>query len=132
MRNTGDQEKWDDVVIFKAKGARIGEPKVTILKSAQILLNAGFVHSAGIDGEKYAIMGYSDANKAIIFQFSDKQAENSLKIVKRSGSASIGTRSFFNFYFLKPKEIAGHYIPKKEKLPKVGEVWIISLKEKLP
>jgi hypothetical protein len=132
MNNVTEARNWDDIEIFQDKGARIGQPKVTILEGAQILLNAGFVHTAKINDKKYAIMGYSDANKAIIFKFLDKQAKNTLKVVKRGGSASIGTRSFFNFYHLKPETIAGHYIPKHERIPQIGEVWVISLKEKLP
>lgn len=132
MNNAGDSRTWDDIEIFNDKGARIGTPKITILDSSQILLNSAFVHTAKIGDKKYVIMGYSDANKAIIFKFSDKQAKNTLKVVKRGGSASIGTRSFFNFYHLKPDVIAGHYIPKHERVPQMGEVWFISLKEKLP
>ncbi len=132
MKNTGYQENWGDIKIFEAKGARIGEPKVNILASAQILFNAGFVHTANISDKTHVILGYSAANRAIIFQFtSDGQAPGALTIVKRSGGASVGTRSFFNYYFLKPRAVAGHYIPKKEKLPKIGDAWIIMLDDKL-
>jgi hypothetical protein len=133
MKNNNEQGIWDDIQIFTAKGARIAEPKVTILDSAQILFNAAFVHRADISNKNYVVLGYSAMNKAIIFQFNtNPKTPGALKIVKRSGGASIGTRSFFNFYLLKPKKLAGHYIPKHEKIKNIGEVWVISLKEKLP
>jgi len=132
MKNTGEQGTWDDIQVFTAKGARIGEPKVTILETAQILFNAAFVHLADISKKTHVVLGYSAANRAIIVQFtSDEQAPGALKIVKRSGGASVGTRSFFNFYFLKPRGLAGHYSPKKERIPRIGDAWVIMLDDRL-
>jgi hypothetical protein len=132
MKNNGEQETWDDIKIFTAKGVRIADPKINILSTAQILFNAAFVHRAGISDKSHVILGYSAANRAIIFQFTnDAQAQGALTIVKRGGGASVGTRSFFNYYELKPTILAGHYIPRKEKLRKIGEAWIISLDDKI-
>lgn len=133
MAKATGQENWDDIEVFTSKGAKIKDAKVTILETSAILFNAGFCHKAAIADKSHVIVGYSPQNKSIIFQFtSDGNAAGALKLIQRSGGASLGTRSFFNYYFLKPKEIAGRYEPLKKKLPKIGDSWVINLDEKLP
>ena len=79
------------------------------------------------------ITGYSQNQNAITFQFtSDAQVEGVYKISFRTGVASVESRSFFNRFLLEPKILAGHYAPKKLKLPKIGNLWFIDLDNKLP
>jgi hypothetical protein len=133
MPKSQAQETWEDLEIFTSKGAKIKDPKVTILDSSHFLFNAAFVHKAAIVNKSHVILGYSPLNKAITFQFtSDPQAGGACTIVHRSGGSSVGSRSFFNYFFLNPKELAGRYQPKKKKLPRIGDVWIIELDKKLP
>ncbi len=66
--------------------------------------------------------------RAITFQFtSDCQAEGALALVQRPGGSSVGSRSFFNYYFLKNEGFTGRYLPRKVKIPRVGELWAIKL-----
>jgi len=127
------QECWDDIEVFASKGAKIKDAKITILDSSQILFNAGFCHKASIASKTHVVLAYSAQNRAIIFQFtSDAKAEGALKVVRRAGIANVGSRSFFNFFFLNPKDLAGRYEPKRQKLPKIGDAWVINLDAKLP
>ena len=133
MKKNKKQDAWGDLEIFTSKGARIKNPKVTILEGSTFLFNAAFVHQAGITKVSHVIIGYSPKQNAITFQFtSDSQAEGALTIVHRTGGSSTGSRSFFNYFFLDPKTLAGRYVPKKVKLPKIGDIWIIDLNIKLP
>ena len=133
MKKQGEQETWDDLEIFTAKGAKIKDPKVTILESSSFLFNAAFVHKATITKSTHVIIGYSPIKRAIIFQFtSDSKAEGALTLIHRTGGSSVGSRSFFNYFFLDAVELAGRYTPKKGKLPKIGDAWVIHLDNKLP
>jgi hypothetical protein len=81
----------------------------------------------------HLILGYSPLRRTITFQFtSDSKAEGALTIVHREGGSSVGSRSFFNYFFLNVKDLAGRYEPKKIKVPRVGDVWAIDLNNKLP
>lgn len=132
MTKRPEQETWEDLEIFTSKGAKIKDPKVTILESSSFLFNAAFVHKAALTDKSHVILAYSPINRAITFQFTaDPKAEGALTIAHRPGGSSLGSRSFFNYFFLNPKELAGRYEPQKNKLPKVGEVWIIELDKKL-
>jgi hypothetical protein len=130
MKKKNEQDAWGDLEIFTSKGAKIKNPKVTILEGSTFLFNAAFVHKASIKDNTHVILGYSPTKRTITFQFtSDDQAEGALTIV---GGSSAGSRAFFNYFFLDPKELAGRYEPKKIKLPKIGECWAIDLNNKLP
>jgi len=127
------EETWDDLEVFTSKGAKIRNPWVTITDISAFHFNAAFVHQAAIAKSTHVILGYSPLKKAITFQFtSDPQAEGALTLLQRPGGSSVGSRSFFNYYFLKPADLAGHYVPKKVKVPRVGELWAINLESKLP
>ena len=133
MKKKSEEETWDDLEIFTSKGAKIKDPKVTIVESSSFLFNAAFVHKAAITKKTHVIIGYSPIKRVITFQFiSDPKAEGALTIVHRIGGSSVGSRSFFNYFFLDPTELAGRYEPKKGKLPKIGDAWIIDLNNKLP
>lgn len=133
MAKAKGQESWDDIEVFTSKGAKIKDAKITILDSSQILFNGGFCHRASIADMTHVILAYSPQKGSIIFQFtSDAKAEGALKLVQRSGGATVGSRSFFNYFFLNPKDLAGRYEPTKQKLPKIGDAWVINLDAKLP
>ncbi len=133
MERQKKEDTWDDFEVFTAKGAKIKDPKVTITESSSFLFNAAFVHKAAITKSTHAIIGYSPIKRAITFQFtSDPKAEGALTIVHRTGGASLGSRSFFNYFFLDAKALAGRYEPKKHKLPKIGDAWVIDLNNMLP
>ena len=133
MPKVKEQESWEDLETFTSKGARIKDAKITIIETSSMLLNAGFCHKASIAEKSHVIVSYSPQNKAIVFQFtSDANALGALKLIQRSGGASFGSRSFFNYYFLNPKKLAGRYEPIKRKLPKIGDAWIIYLDKRIP
>ena len=133
MKKKDRQETWDDLEIFTSKGARIRDPKITILENSTFLFNAAFVHKADMTKTTHLIIGYSPLRRTITFQFtSDSQAEGALTIVHREGGSSVGSRSFFNYFFLNVKDLAGRYEPKKIKVPKIGDAWAIDLNNKLP
>lgn len=127
------EEAWNDLEIFTSKGAKIKDPWVTVTDTSAFHFNAAFVHRATITKSSHVILGYSPIKKSITFQFtSDSQAEGALTLVQRPGGSSVGSRSFFNYYFLNPAELAGRYTPKKIRIPRIGEVWAINLESKLP
>jgi hypothetical protein len=125
-------ESWDDLEVFTSKGAKLKDVRITITDTSTILFNAGMCHKASLEDKSHVILAYSAQMKAIVFQFtSDSNAKGALKLVKRTGGASVGTRSFFSFYFLDPKKLAGRYEPVKERLPRIGEAWVLYLDNKL-
>ena len=133
MKKPGQEETWEDLEIFTSKGARISDPKITILGSSTFLFNAAFAHKADITKTPNLILGYSALKRIITFQFTrDPKAEGALTLVHGGGSSSVGSRSFFHYFFLNAKELAGRYQPKKIKVSKIGEVWSIDLNNKLP
>jgi hypothetical protein len=133
MKKLAKDETWADLEIFTSKGAKIRNPWVTIADTSAFHFNAAFVHQAAIAKSSHVILAYSPLRKAITFQFtSDSQADGALTLVQRPGGSSVGSRSFFNYYFLSPVDLAGRYVPKKIKIPKIGEVWAINLESKLP
>jgi hypothetical protein len=134
MAGEKDLGVWGDLKIFESKGARVKDNRITITEESTILFNAGFCHRATLNDTNYVVLAYSKKNNAIAFKFiSEKSAPGALKIIRRGSSASIGTRSFFTYNLLDPKEWAGHYEPFKEQdLPTVGEAWIIRLDSKIP
>lgn len=133
MKKKVEKENWDDLEIFTSKGAKIKDPKVTILETSAFLFNAAFVHKAGINKSTHLIAGYHPLKKTITFQFTrDDKADGALTLGPGPGSSTVWSRSFFNYFFLDSKELAGHYEPKKVKIPKIGEVWVIDLNLKLP
>lgn len=132
MGKNKENETWDDLEVFTQKGAKIGDSKITITDHSTVVFNAGFCHRAAVEKNSHVIMAYSPKNRAIVFQFtSDSKADGALKIIQRTGSASVGSRSFFNYYFLRSKDLAGRYEPVKEKLPKIGDAWLIYLDKKM-
>lgn len=133
MKKNKKQDDWSDLEIFTSKRAKLKNPKITILERSTFLFNAAFVLQAGITKASYVIIGYSQNQNAITFQFtSDAQVEGAYTITFRTGVASVESRSFFNRFLLKPETLAGHYAPKKVKLPKIGNLWFIDLDNKLP
>ncbi len=132
MSKPTDQENWDDLEVFTSKGARLKYARITILETSIILLNAGFYHKAKVADKSHIILSFSPQNRAMVFQFtSDAKAAGALAIIKRSGGAQLGSRSFFTYYLLNPKDLAGRYEPVKKKLPKIGDAWVIRLDSKL-
>jgi hypothetical protein len=127
-----EKNLWEDFEVFTSKGAKIKNPKITITQNSTFLFNAAFIHTAKIQDKTHLLLGYSPSNNKITFDFTaDQKAEGALTIVHRVGAASVGSRSFFNYFFLDSKNLAGSYVPKKIKIPKVGEVWTIDLGSKL-
>ena len=123
----------DDVEIFTAKGAKIKDPKVIILPNHHFLFNAAFVHKAEIHKSTHVVLGYSEQSNSIVFQFtSDTKAKGALTLINKNNSSSVGTRSFFNYYFLNVQDISGRYKPENVQIAKIGKVWVINLNNKLP
>ena len=126
------QDNWDDLETFTSKGAKLRDIIITISEPSSIIFNAGFCHKAAISDKSHVVLSYSPQNRTIVFQFtSDSKALGALKLVQRSGGCSLGSRSFFNYYFLDPKKLAGRYEPVKKKLPKLGDVWVINIDKKV-
>jgi hypothetical protein len=96
-----------------------------------ILFNVGFCHKANLEDTNAVILGYHPKKKAIIFQFTeDEKARGAFRLVHRGSAASITPHSFFRAYELDQEEIIGCYTPYKQRIPKVGDVWLIKLDEK--
>lgn len=121
---------WSDLEVFTSKGAKIGKPYVTITAESAFCFNAGFIHQAKLKEYSHVVLCYSARKHAVVFNFTnDSQTAGALKLVQGT-NINLGTRSFFNYYFLDPQKIEGRYIPRREKIPKIGEAWIIYLNEK--
>lgn len=131
VKKTVKWEVWDDHEIFTSKGRKLKNPWITITDRSAFHFNAAFVHQAKITKSTHVIFGFSSVNNAITFQFtSDSQAEGVHTLGPRASSAE--SRAFFNHHFLDVNELAGRYVPKKVKLPRIGELWAIDLDNKLP
>ena len=122
---------WDDLEVFTAKGGKFKTPYVTI-SSATFLFNSAFFHGAKLKETSHVVLAYSESNNVVVFQFTDDdKAKGALRIVQRGSTGSVGSASFFSYNFLDVNELQGRYQPKKVKLPKIGETWIIYLDKKL-
>lgn len=132
MKKKPKDETWADLEIFTLKGAKIKTPWITITEHSAFHFNAAFAHLSKLAKNTHVILGFSPLRKTIIFQLtSDYQAEGALTILHGAGGASIQSRSFFNYFFLNVSDLAGRYIPKKVRIPKIGEAWTINLESKL-
>lgn len=132
-RKEGD-DLWGDMEFFGKKGARISSRniKVTITDNQTILFSAAFCHKADLQGKTSVKLGYSPSKNAIIFDFTeDPNTEGAFRLIQRGSSAATTCRSFFNAYDLDKAKTAGHYIPHKERIPRVGEMWVIMLHDKI-
>ncbi|MBL7075386.1 hypothetical protein ISS37_09145 [candidate division KSB1 bacterium] len=128
---TKKEKTWDDLEIFTRKGASLAKSFVTVLKSCSFIFNAGFMHLAKLRNYSHVILGYSDINKAITFDFTnDEKAKGALKLTG-NGNLSAHSRAFFTYNFLDPDELHGKYEPVKIKIPKIGEMWMIDLNKKI-
>jgi hypothetical protein len=134
MKRKESDDSWGDMEFFGKKGARISSTniKVTITDNQTILFSAAFCHKADLQGKTAIKLGYSPSKHAIIFDFTeDQNTEGAFRLIQRGSSAATTCRSFFNAYDLDKAKTAGHYIPHKEKIPRVGEMWVIMLHDKI-
>jgi len=125
-------DSWDDLDFSVEKGKKIGTPRIRITEQSTFLYNAGFCFNAKLEDETYVRLGYSPKNNAIVFDFTkDPLAPNAYKVVSRGSSATTTSRTFFHTHHLDSKKLRGQYTPQEMKIPKVGDVWVIKLDEKI-
>jgi hypothetical protein len=132
MKKTHD-DYYSDLEFFEDKAGWRGNDRVTIRTHETIHCNAAFSKRAKLNKETLVRLGYSPKRKEIIFDFTeDPKAPGAYSLVQ-SGKTSftIACRSFFRAYNFNMNEIAGRYIPRKERIPKIGECWLIKLAEKV-
>lgn len=124
---------WDDVQIFRDKGARAADPKITITKNFTLLFGSAFWMKAGLKNKKRVILGYSPSNNAIVFDFTeDEKVKEGFALIHRNKRTAFSTcRSFFHTMELDSESIVGRYVPHMEKIPKLGDCWVIKLDEKI-
>lgn len=120
---------WSDIQTFKMKGAKINSPFIHISERKTFKLSSGFIHHAQKQtaGMTHSVLNYSEANNAIIFQFTTETSNpNALKI---SGKKSflISAMPFFNCYSIDAKKYAGRHEAVLEDIPILGEAWVIFL-----
>lgn len=131
MTQKETHDPWDDLEFFTRKGGKFGNPKITITNKQTILFNSAFFHSAKLKSNTSVRLAYSPKKKAIIFDFTeDPKAEGAFALVQRGFTAFTTCRSFFNSHDLDETKIAGHYIPQKERIPRIGEMWVIRLDDR--
>ena len=122
---------WDDFEFFEKKGGKFGDPKITITRDGTFLFNVGFCHKANLEDKNAVILGYHPKKKAIIFQFTeDPKAKSAFTLIHRGSAGSTTCRSFFSAYEFDKTKITGRYHPYKERMPRVGDVWLIKLDER--
>lgn len=130
-KDTAGGEETGGFDWFREKGRKLKAPYVTIMENGGILFNARFCRDAELVDKSHVALAYSKTEKAIAFDFTDDpETLGAAKITRRGRTASVMSRSFFNFNKLDVKEYAGRYTPEKRNLPKVGDAWIIKLDEK--
>jgi hypothetical protein len=120
---------WSDIQSFKMKGAKINKPFIHISKRKTFKLSSGFMHYAQKQaaGMTHVVLNYSQANNAIIFQFTtDNGNPNALKI---SGKKSylISAMPFFNYHNIDAQKYAGRHEAILENIPFIGEAWVVFL-----
>ena len=132
MKKRAD-ESYDDLEFFTDKGAWRGNPRVTISVHDNISFNSAFGYRAKLKEKTHAMLAYSPKRKEIVFDFTDDaKALGAFRLVQKgNNSSSISCRSFFRAHDFDKEEIAGRYIPHKERIPKIGECWVIRLNEKV-
>ncbi len=109
------------------------EDRITVTSSYSFGFPTKFFKDNKIEKFKFVVLYYDKKNKAVGFQFTiDEKERHKFSIIrgKKGYGGSIVATSFFKTNNLKPKEYKGRYEWVKEKIEKVGEVYIINLKKK--
>ena len=123
--------EWGDLEVFESVGVRVGRPHVGIHPNGVVTFNTGFVREAKeqIGEKQYVQIYYSKANSAMVLEFTaDDSLPGAMKMTgKEKAGASIGAKSFFNFYQIDIDEVKGRYIPELAAIPGKGELWVIYL-----
>jgi hypothetical protein len=126
-------DSWNDLEFFTEKGTWKRKPRITITNNDTISFNSAFSYRARLKGKTHVRLAYSPKRRQIIFDFTeDPKAPGSFTLVhKGSNSFSVACRSFFYAHDFDKEEIAGRYEPHRERIPKIGECWLIRLGERV-
>lgn len=125
------KNNFTDVCAFTHKK---NSPFVKITDRGILLLNHSFMECAKkqLSDMKYAKYYFSKLNNSIVITFNkDGSPKGSFKITRGKSFSSICATSFLKYYFKDRSEWIGHYEPKLENIPNIGESWVIYLNNKI-
>lgn len=117
---------------FQNRNARF-ESRISITKSNSIGFPTKFYKDNGIKQYKYVVLYYDKDKRAVGVQFTNDESEKnkfSISHSKQGYGGSIVARSFFATCNISPKKYYGKYEWKKYPLEGVGELFVITLKER--
>jgi hypothetical protein len=126
-------DSYDDLEIFTGKARWRRKHRVTISKNHTLSFNSAFSNKANLEEKTHVVLMYSPKRREIIFDFTeDANAPGAYGLIGKGGPITVAPRSFFYTYDFDIDEIAGKYEPHRQRIPKIGECWLIRLDEKLP
>ena len=120
-------------VTFTEVGSKLSSKTISIFTTGGFLFSSGLVHHESLSAYSHCILSYDADARAIFFEFtSDKNALGAITITHRKENNGTATsRSFFQYFKLTPKDLAGRYEAKNIKLNRGEQRLMISLKERL-
>lgn len=107
-----------------------GDAKIAINKSGLIRLSRGFRVATNTTNFKYVILYYDSVNKAIALRFANTRESGALNVTKDRTSATVSAKTFMKANNLNLRSYFGRYDWKKQKIPDIGQVFIIELNKK--
>lgn len=107
--------------------------KISITSSHTFNFPTKFFKDNKLKDFKYVVIFFDKTRKAIGLQFTNDEEEKYKYILQKSGrgyGGFISATSFFKVNNIDPKVYKGRYEWKKEKIPEIGELFVIELKER--
>ncbi len=119
--------------IFTRPRSKLSTQAVTISIRGGFMFSAGFCHAFDVQKNKHCVLGYDSEEKAICFQFvNTDDSVGAIRMTHRTaGNSSIQSGSFFVYYKLDPKALAGRYPLIQQSVPEKGSWFVAFLDQKV-
>jgi len=121
-------------MVFKkfTKTNQRSESRITITSSFSFGFPTKFYNDNKIDRYKYVILFHDLEENAVGIHFTNNEDEKHKFTIIRGNKygGSIIATSFFKVNNINPRTYKGRYSWKKQRIPEVGELYVIKLEEK--
>lgn len=106
-----------------------GDATVSITRASALRFSTKFCKITNIMDFNYVFLFYDASNKVIGIQPTHKKDKNSLKITREGSAAAVSIEGFMKKYALDVKIYHGTYGWTKERVPDIGDMFIVNLKK---
>ena len=101
-------------IVFFTEEGRSYEPKVSIRMQGQIGLSQGAVSRYNLKDGDCVLLGYDKDERKVVMKLVDCEQKGAKKITIRNGNASIGAKSFLDYFDVPYKEETKSFNIEKE------------------